>query len=61
MFDPLLILTLFLLASLRVCLLTFTIKQLCLFFSFITAINGFFEIPTPPVYQFLFLHQMIDL
>ena len=46
----LLIITLFLLASLRVCLLnlklSISIKDLCLF-SFITDIIGFFEIPTP--------------
>ena len=52
MFDTLLIITLFLLASLPVCLLTLrlsiSIKHLCLFFSFISGINGFFEIPPPP-------------
>ena len=54
MFDTTLIMTLFLLASLLVCLLTLrlsnNIKHLSVF-SFITDINGFFEIPTPtPVY-----------
>ena len=51
MFDTLLIITLFLLASLLVCLLTLrlsiSIKHLSLFW-FITDINGYFEIPTPP-------------
>ena len=50
MFDTLLIITLFLLASLLVCLLTLrlsiNVKHLCLF-SLNTDINGFFEIPTP--------------
>ena len=54
MFDTLLIITLFLLASLLVCLLTLrlsiNVKHLCLFFSFITDINGFCEISTTPVY-----------
>ena len=52
MFDTLLIITLFLLASLLVCLLTLrlsiNIKHLCLFFSFIADIKGYFAIPTPP-------------
>ena len=46
------IITLFLLALLLVCLLTLrlsvNIKHLSLF-SFITDINGFFEIPNPPL------------
>ena len=55
MFDNLLIITLFLLASVLACLLTLglsiNIKHLS-FFSLITDINGFFEIPPPlpPVY-----------
>ena len=53
MFDTLLIVTLFLLASLLVCLLTLrlsiNIKHLSLF-SFITDINGFFEIPSPRLF-----------
>ena len=53
MFHTLLIITLFLLASFLVCLITLrlsiNIKHLS-FFSFITNINGFFEIPTRPVY-----------
>ena len=53
MFDTLLIITLFLLASRLVCLrtlrLSIKVKHLCLF-SFITDINGFLEIPNPPVY-----------
>ena len=54
MFDTLLNIALFLLASLRVCLLSLrlsiNIKHLCLYssISFITDINGFFEIPNPP-------------
>ena len=55
MFDTILIMTLFLLASLLVCLLTLrlsnNIKHLSVF-SFITDINGFFEIPTPPSVYF---------
>ena len=43
MFDTLLLITLFLLASLHVCLLTLFMSL----FPFITDINGFFEIPTP--------------
>ena len=54
MFDTLLIITLFVLALLLVCLLTLrlsiNVKHLCLFFSLISDINGFFEIPIPPVY-----------
>ena len=50
MFDTLLIITLFLLASLLACLLTLrlsiNIKHLSLF-SFVTDINGYLEIPTP--------------
>ena len=49
MFDTLLLITLFLLASLHVCLLTLFMSL----FPFITDINGFFEIPPPthpPVY-----------
>ena len=50
MFDILLIINLFLLASFLLCLLTLrlsiSIKHLSLF-SFITGINGFSEIPTP--------------
>ena len=52
MFDTLLIITLFLLASLPVCLLTLrlsiNIKHFVSLFSFITDINGLFEIPTLP-------------
>ena len=52
MFDTILIITLFLLASFLVCLLTLrlsiNVKHLCLFFSFITDINVFFKIPTTP-------------
>ena len=51
MFDTLLIITLFLLASILVCLLTLrlsiNIKHMSLF-SFINDIKGFFEIPPPP-------------
>ena len=53
MSDTLLSINLSLLPSLLVCLFTLrliiNIKHLSLF-SFITDINGFFEIPTPPVY-----------
>ena len=53
MFDSLLIITLFLIGSLLVGLLTsrlnINIKHLSVF-SFVTNINGFFEIPPPPVY-----------
>ena len=51
MFDTLLIMTLFLLASILVCLLTLrlsiNIKHMSLF-SFINDIKGFFEIPPAP-------------
>ena len=57
MFDTLLIITLFLLASLLVCLLTLRLSiniktfRFMSPFSFITYIKGFFEIPTlSPVY-----------
>ena len=52
MFDTLLIITLFLLASLLVCLLTLRLSiniktfRFMSPFSFITYIKGFFEIPT---------------
>ena len=53
MFDTLLIITLFLIASLLVGLLTLrlsiNIKHLSVF-PFVTNINGFFEIPPPPAY-----------
>ena len=53
MFDTLLIIISFLLASL-VCLLTLrlsmNVKHLCLFFSLITDVNEYFDIPIPSVY-----------
>ena len=55
MFDTLLIITSFLLASLLVCLPTLRLsinnKHLCLFFHslFSSDIKGFFEIPTDPI------------
>ena len=57
MFDNLLIITLFLLALLLACLLTLrlsiNIKHLYLsLFTFITDINGYFEIPTLPFIKF---------
>ena len=57
-FDTLLIITLFLLASLLVCLLSLklsiSIKHLCLFFPFITHINEYIKIsnPLPPFIKF---------
>ena len=57
MFDTLLIITLFLLASLPVCLLTLrlsiNIKHFVSLFSFITDINGLFEIPPPTPLPFI--------
>ena len=54
MFDTLLPITYLVLRSYTSCLFTYfnlslsvSIKHLYLFFSFITDINGFFEIPTP--------------
>ena len=51
-----LLLILFLLAALPICLLTLSlsinIKSLCLSFSFVTNINGFFESPIPPFIKF---------
>ena len=52
MFDTLLIITLFLLASFLVRLLTLrlsiSVKHLCLFFHSLPILTDFFEIPTPP-------------
>ena len=54
MFDTRLIITLFLLASLLVCLLTLRLsinyKHLCMFFNSLPILTDFFEIPTLPVY-----------
>ena len=52
MFDTLLIITLFLLASLLVCLLTLrlsiNIKHLCLLFHLLPILTDFFKFRTPP-------------